>query len=116
LRFLNRILLLVLLAGSCACAQTGTTYAEKLGWKKDDGVLILHIPERQGLRRDHMERGRRTPQAAAVEERPTIGNIFVAGLLPRLGRWDSLLSETAPFVVLWLFLYWMYRTRSFFKI
>jgi hypothetical protein len=52
----------------------------------------------------------------AVEEGPTIGNICVAGLLPRLGRWDSLLSETAPFVVLWLFLYRMCRTRSFVKI
>ncbi len=46
----------------------------------------------------------------------SIGNIFVGGLLPRVGRWDSLLSETAAFLVLWLFLYWMYRTRSFVKI
>jgi predicted acyltransferase len=45
-----------------------------------------------------------------------IGNVFVGGLLPRAGRWDSLLSETAAFVLLWLFLYWMYRTRSFVKI
>lgn len=46
----------------------------------------------------------------------SIGNIFVGGLLPRVGRWDSLLSETAAFLVLWLILYWMYRTRSFVKI
>jgi predicted acyltransferase len=45
-----------------------------------------------------------------------IGNIFVGGLLPRVGKWDSLLSEAAAFAVLWLFLYWMYRTRSFVKI
>jgi len=46
----------------------------------------------------------------------SIGKIFVGGLLPRVGRWDDLLSETAAFLVLWLFLYWMYRTRSFVKI
>jgi predicted acyltransferase len=46
----------------------------------------------------------------------SIGNIFVGGLLPRVGRWDSLFSDAAAFVVLWLFLYWMYRTRSFVKI
>lgn len=46
----------------------------------------------------------------------SIGNIFVGGLLPRVGRWDSLLSETAAFLILWLILYWMYRTRSFVKI
>ena len=46
----------------------------------------------------------------------SIGNVFVGGLLARVGRWDSLLSETAAFVLLWLFLYWMYRTRSFVKI
>ena len=45
-----------------------------------------------------------------------IGKIFVGSLLPRVGRWDSLLAATAAFVVLWLFLYWMYRTRSFVKI
>jgi len=45
-----------------------------------------------------------------------IGKIFVGSLLPRVGSWDSLLEETAAFLVLWLFLYWMYRTRSFVKI
>jgi predicted acyltransferase len=45
-----------------------------------------------------------------------IGNIFVGGLLPRVGAWASLLSAAAAFLVLWLFLYWMYRTRSFVKI
>jgi predicted acyltransferase len=46
----------------------------------------------------------------------SIGKIFVGSLLPRVGRWDSLLSEGAAFLALWLFLYWMYRTRSFVKI
>jgi predicted acyltransferase len=45
-----------------------------------------------------------------------IGKIFIGSLLPRVSRWDSLLSETAAFLVLWLFLYWMYRMRSFVKI
>jgi predicted glycoside hydrolase/deacetylase ChbG (UPF0249 family) len=35
----------ILLAGSCAFAQTGPTYAEKLGWKKGDRVLILHMDD-----------------------------------------------------------------------
>ncbi len=40
-----RLLLAVLLAG-CACsAQDGTTFAEKLGWKKGDRVLILHMDD-----------------------------------------------------------------------
>ena len=46
----------------------------------------------------------------------SIGNILVGGLLPRVGRWDTLFSAAAAFAVLWLFLYWMYRTRSFVKI
>jgi len=37
-------------------------------------------------------------------------------LLPRVGSWDSRLEESAAFLVLWLFLCWMYRTRSFVKI
>ncbi len=45
-----------------------------------------------------------------------IGRIFIGGLLPRVGIWENLLSEAAAFLVLWLFLYWMYRTRSFVKI
>jgi len=40
-----RILLSALLAGSCAFTQTGSTYAEKLGWKKGDRVLILHMDD-----------------------------------------------------------------------
>ena len=42
---LHRFLLLVLLAGSGAFAQTGATYAEKLGWTKEDRVLILHMDD-----------------------------------------------------------------------
>ena len=45
-----------------------------------------------------------------------IGKIFIGSLLPRVGPWDKLISESAAFFALWLFLYWMYRTRSFVKI
>jgi len=45
-----------------------------------------------------------------------IGNIFVGSLLPRVRPWDDLLSHATAFLVLWLVLYWMYRTKSFVKI
>jgi predicted acyltransferase len=45
-----------------------------------------------------------------------IGNIFVGSLLPRVGHWDSLLESSAAFAVVWLILYWMYRTRTFVKL
>jgi len=45
-----------------------------------------------------------------------VGNIFVGHLLPRLGRWDSLVEATAAFVVVWLILYWMYRKKEFIRI
>jgi predicted acyltransferase len=45
-----------------------------------------------------------------------IGNIFVGHLLSRVGRWDDVVAESAAFVIIWLILYWMYRTRSFVKL
>jgi predicted acyltransferase len=45
-----------------------------------------------------------------------LGNIFVGHLLPRIGRWDAVLGEAAALTIIWLILYWMYRTRSFVKI
>jgi len=45
-----------------------------------------------------------------------VGNVFVGGLLPRLGRWDSLLEATAAFAIVWLILYWMYRKNEFIRI
>ena len=45
-----------------------------------------------------------------------VGNIFVGNLLPRLGRWDSLVEACAAFAVVWLILYWMYRKQEFIKI
>jgi predicted acyltransferase len=45
-----------------------------------------------------------------------IGNIFVGHLLPRVGRYSSLLEATVAFSIIWLLLYWMYRTKSFVKL
>jgi predicted acyltransferase len=45
-----------------------------------------------------------------------IGDVFVGHLLPRVGRWGDFLAESAAFVIIWLILYWMYRTRSFVRI
>jgi len=45
-----------------------------------------------------------------------IGNIFIGALLPRVGRWDMVLANTAAFAIVWLILFWMYRTRSFLKL
>ena len=42
-----------------------------------------------------------------------IGNILVGSLLPRIQPWDGFV---AAFAVVWLLLYWMYRTRTFLKL
>jgi predicted acyltransferase len=45
-----------------------------------------------------------------------IGDIFVGNLLPRLGQWGDLVSETVALTIIWLLLYWMYRTKTFVRI
>ena len=45
-----------------------------------------------------------------------VGNIFVGGVAERLGPWNGLVQATAAFAVVWLLLYWMYRTKTFVKI
>jgi predicted acyltransferase len=45
-----------------------------------------------------------------------IGNIFVGHLLPRVGRWDDFFARVTAFAVIWIILYWMYRTKSFVKV
>jgi predicted acyltransferase len=45
-----------------------------------------------------------------------IGNIFVGHLLPRIGQYSSLLESSVAFMVIWLVLYWMYRTKTFVKV
>jgi len=45
-----------------------------------------------------------------------IGNIFVGSLLPRIRPWDSFVEASAAMAVVWMVLYWMYRTRTFVKL
>jgi predicted acyltransferase len=45
-----------------------------------------------------------------------VGNVLVGHLLPRLGRWDSLVEALAAFAVVWSILYWLYRKREFIRI
>lgn len=45
-----------------------------------------------------------------------IGDIFVGGLRPSLGVWWPLVHELARYAVIWLILFWMYRTKSFVKV
>ena len=45
-----------------------------------------------------------------------IGNIFVGSLLPLIKPWDEFLSASAAVAIIWLILYWMYRTKSFVKL
>ena len=43
---MKRSTVLFALVVACPCAaQTGPTYAEKLGWNKNDRVLILHMDD-----------------------------------------------------------------------
>ncbi|HXX22086.1 MAG TPA: DUF5009 domain-containing protein [Terriglobia bacterium] len=54
--------------------------------------------------------------ATEVFDFRNVGNTFVGYLLPRVGRWDSLVEATAAFVIIWLILYWMYRKKEFIRI
>jgi predicted acyltransferase len=45
-----------------------------------------------------------------------IGNSFVGSLLPRIKPWDNFVSASAAFIIVWLVLYWMYRTKTFVKL
>ena len=45
-----------------------------------------------------------------------ISNIFIGKLLPRLWSWGDFTGATAAFAVMWLILYWMYRTKTFVRI
>lgn len=45
-----------------------------------------------------------------------IGNIFIGSLLPRIVPWDDFVSETAALAIIWLLLYWMYKTKTFVKL
>lgn len=54
--------------------------------------------------------------ATEVYDFRRIGDIFVRSLLARVGPWDEVLSAAASLTILWLILYWMYRTRTFVKL
>ena len=45
-----------------------------------------------------------------------IGNTFVGGLAQYLGPWNPFVQALAALTVIWLILYWMYRTKTFVKI
>ena len=45
-----------------------------------------------------------------------IGDVFVGGLIERLGVWSGLVQGLAGFAVIWLILYWMYTNKKFIKI
>jgi predicted acyltransferase len=45
-----------------------------------------------------------------------IGNVFVGGLAKWLGPWNGFVQELTALVVVWLILYWMYKTRTFIKV
>jgi predicted acyltransferase len=45
-----------------------------------------------------------------------IGNIFVGDLLSRTGAWAEFLEASATFAVVWLILYWMYRSKTFVRL
>ena len=44
------------------------------------------------------------------------GGIFVDGMTGRVGLWDEFIQFFAAFTILWLLLYWMYRSKSFVKL
>jgi hypothetical protein len=41
-----------------------------------------------------------------------IGSIFVGHLLSRVGPYSNLLQASVAFAIIWLVLFWMYRTKS----
>ena len=45
-----------------------------------------------------------------------IADIFVAKLLPRLGRWDMLTQALVTLGIIWSLLFWMYRKKSFIRL
>jgi predicted acyltransferase len=45
-----------------------------------------------------------------------IGNVFVGGLAQWVGPWNDFVQALAAFIVIWLILFWMYRTKSFIKV
>jgi len=97
----------VLVAGGISCLLMATFYLliDVLGYRK--WVFPFTVIGMNALA---------VYMATEVYDFRRIGDIFVGSLLPRVGRWDEVLSSAAALTILWLILYWMYRTRSFVKL
>ena len=97
----------VLVAGGISCLLMATFYLviDVLGYRK--WVFPFTVIGMNALA---------VYMATEVYDFRRIGDIFVGSLLPRVGRWDEALSSAAALTILWLILYWMYRTRSFVKL
>jgi predicted acyltransferase len=97
----------VLVAGGLSCLMMATFYLviDVLGYRK--WVFPFTVIGMNALA---------VYMATILFDFRKIGNIFVGHLLPRAGRWDEALSASAALAIVWLILYWMYRTRSFVKV
>jgi predicted acyltransferase len=97
----------VLVAGGLSCLMMATFYLviDVLGYRK--WVFPFTVIGMNALA---------VYMATILFDFRKIGNIFVGHLLPRVGRWDEALSAAAALAIVWLILYWMYRTRSFVKV
>jgi predicted acyltransferase len=97
----------VLVAGGISCLMLATFYfvIDVLGYKK--WVFFFTVIGMNALA---------VYMATQLFDFRKIGDILVGHLLPRIGRWEQVLSYCMAFSVVWLILYWMYRTRSFVKV
>jgi predicted acyltransferase len=97
----------VLVAGGISCLMMATFYLliDVLGYRK--WVFPFTVIGMNALA---------VYMATEVFDFRKIGDIFVGSLLPRVGRWDELLAYSASLAIIWLILYWMYRTRTFVKL
>ena len=97
----------VLVAGGISCLLMATFYLviDVLGYRK--WVFPFSVIGMNALA---------VYMATELFDFRKIGDIFVGHLLPQVGRWDEFLTEATAFAIVWLLLYWMYRTRSFVKL
>jgi len=97
----------VLVAGGLSCLMMATFYliVDVLGYKK--WVFPFTVIGMNSLA---------VYMATEIFDFKKIGNVFVGQLLTRVGRWDEVLVSSTALAIIWLILYWMYRTRSFVKL
>ncbi len=97
----------VLVAGGISCLALAVFYllADVLGWKRMMfGFTVI------GMNSLAVYMG------TMLFDFRNIGNIFVGHLVPRAGVWGHFIEASAAFAVVWLILYWMYRTKSFVRL